>query len=173
MSEIDISKYAALYEYQKNQFSIVKAHYEKLEDKATKYLTYLSIFITAFTLLAKYYFIDTNIKASFLLICFTSFYLALTFIFVCLASGKLFSCLQVKEVFQVNTSEEMIDYFQNHKIATVYLGLAHHYKDVIKSYTEKNDEKANLLHKAFEYIQLAGASLIIVIILIILGKFLG
>ena len=45
MSEVDISKYAALYEYQKNQFSIVKGHYEKLEDKATKYLTYLSIFI--------------------------------------------------------------------------------------------------------------------------------
>ena len=39
--------------------------------------------------------------------------------------------------------------------------------------TEKNDEKANLLHKAFDYIQLAGASLVIVIILIILGKFLG
>ncbi len=39
MSEVDISKYAALYEYQKNQFSIVKGHYEKLEDKATKYLT--------------------------------------------------------------------------------------------------------------------------------------
>ena len=37
----------------------------------------------------------------------------------------------------------------------------------------KNDEKANLLHKAFDYIQLAGASLVIVIILIILGKFLG
>ena len=65
MSEVDISKYAALYEYQKNQFSIVKGHYEKLEDKATKYLTYLSIFITAFSLLAKYYFIDTNIKAPF------------------------------------------------------------------------------------------------------------
>ena len=173
MSEVDISKYAALYEYQKNQFSIVKGHYEKLEDKATKYLTYLSIFITAFSLLAKYYFIDTNIKAPFFLTCLTSLYLALTFIFVCLASGKLFSCLQVKEVFQVNTDDQMIDYFQNNKIATVYLGLAHHYKKVISSYTEKNDEKANLLHKAFDYIQLAGAILVIVIILIILGKFLG
>ena len=90
MSEVDISKYAALYEYQKNQFSIVKGHYEKLEDKATKYLTYLSIFITAFSLLAKYYFIDTNIKAPFFLTCLTSLYLALTFIFVCLASGKPF-----------------------------------------------------------------------------------
>lgn len=170
MSEVDIAKYEALYEYQKNQLAVVKSHYEKLEDKAIKYLTYLSIFITAFSLLAKYYFIDEEIKVPIFLISLTSLYFSLTFIFVCLASGKLFSCIQVKDVFQVNTSEEMIAYFQENKIATVYLGLAHHYKDVISTYTEKNHEKAKLLQNAFEHIRLAGASLVIVIILIILGK---
>jgi len=173
MKEVDLKKYEALYDYQKNQFAVVKSHYEKLEDKAIKYLTYLSIFITAFSLLAKYYFIDQKLEVQIILIYLTSFYFALTFILVCLASGKLFSCLKVQEVFQVNSGEEMINYFQEHKIATVYLGLSHHYKDVIKTYTEKNNEKAELLKSAFEYIKLAGASLIIVIILIILGKLLG
>ena len=129
MKEVDLTKYEALYDYQKNQFTVVKSHYEKLEDKAIKYLTYLSIFITAFSLLAKYYFIDQKLEAPIILIYLTSFYFALTFVLVCLASGKLFSCLKVQEVFQVNSGEEMINYFQEHKIATVYLGLSHHYKD--------------------------------------------
>lgn len=171
-SEVDKEKFKTLYEYQRHHFDIVKSHYEKLEDKATKYLTYVSIFITAFSLLAKYYFIDETVKPN-IFFYFTSFYSLLTFILLCQAFDKLFSCLQVKEVFQVNTSSEMIKYFEDNKRESVYLGLAHHYKNVIQSYIEKNNEKAELLQDSFRYIKNAGGSLVVMIVLVILGKLLG
>ena len=34
---LDLEKYKALYDFQKNQFDTIKAHYSKLEDKAIKY----------------------------------------------------------------------------------------------------------------------------------------
>ena len=170
---LDLEKYKALYEFQKNQFDTIKAHYSKLEDKAIKYLTYTTVFITAFSLIAKYYLIDQEVRPNIYIFLLTSFYIGLTFIFLCLAIGKIFSCLQVKELFRVNTTEGMIDYFENNSRGTVYLGLAHHYKDVIKSYSEVIDEKADLLQQAFKNIRDAGGSLIIVIILVILSKTLG
>jgi len=48
---VDKDKYKALYEYQKAQFDDEKTRYSKLEDKATKYLTSLTIVISAYILI--------------------------------------------------------------------------------------------------------------------------
>ena len=90
---LDLEKYKALYDFQKYQFDTIKAHYSKLEDKAIKYLTYTSVFITAFSLIAKYYLIDQEVIPNVYIFTLTSFYIGLTFIFLCLAIGKIFSCL--------------------------------------------------------------------------------
>ncbi len=89
--EIDSEKYKLLYEYQKNQFDIVKNHYSKLEDKASKYLTFLGIVITAYTLMSKFYIFDYQVNEPTTLIYYIIFiYIGITFYLLCDCSSTLF-----------------------------------------------------------------------------------
>lgn len=171
--EVDSEKYKLLYEYQKNQFDIAKNHYSKLEDKASKYLTFLGIVITAYTLMSKFYIFDYQIDApkSFSYY-FIFLYIGTTFCLLCDCSATLFKCLKVEDVSRPSGSQMMIDYIENNERNSVYKGLAQHYKETIESYLEKNEIKANLLKKSYEKIRLCSTSLVFMIILIFIIKFI-
>ena len=171
--EIDSEKYKLLYEYQKNQFEIAKNHYAKLEDKASKYLTFLGIVITAYTLMSKFYIFDYQINEPTTLIYYIiCIYIGITFYLLCDCSSTLFQCLKVEEVSRPSGSQIMIDYIEENERNIVYKGLAHHYKDSIESYLEKNEIKANLLKLSYEKIRLCSSSLVVMIILIFIRKFI-
>lgn len=171
--EIDSEKYKLLYEYQKNQFDIVKNHYSKLEDKASKYLTFLGIVITAYTLMSKFYIFDYQINEPTDFIYYIIFtYIGITFYLLCDCSATLFKCLKVEDVSRPSGSQLMIDYIEENERNSVYRGLAHHYKESIESYLEKNELKANLLRLSYEKIRLCSSSLVVMIVLIFIRKFI-
>lgn len=169
--EIDSEKYKLLYEYQKNQFEIAKNHYSKLEDKASKYLTFLGIVITAYTFISKFYIFDyPEIGTKNFFYYIVLLYVGTTFYTLCDCSGTLFKCLRVEDVSRPSGSQEMIDYIENNERNSVYRGLAQHYKESIESYLIKNKIKSELLQKSYEKIRLASSSLVLTITLIFLLK---
>ncbi|MDV2468430.1 hypothetical protein QR674_05485 [Acinetobacter chinensis] len=54
--KVDREKYKALYEYQKTQFEDEKSRFGKLEDKSAKYLTALTVAITAYVFIIRWVF---------------------------------------------------------------------------------------------------------------------
>ncbi len=170
---IDSEKYKLLYEYQKSQFEIAKNHYSKLEDKASKYLTFLGIVITAYTLISKFYLFDYKINDAKNWLYYIIFiYICITFYLLCDCARTLFNCLKVEDLSRPSSSKTMIDYIEANNRNTVYLGLSHHFKASIESYHEKNKIKSDLLKQSHEKISLSSGSLAIVIVLIFINKFI-
>ena len=56
--DLDKDSYKALFEYQTKQLDLIKARYAGLENKASKYLTFISLIIAAISIFSKQYLFD-------------------------------------------------------------------------------------------------------------------
>lgn len=161
--------YKALYEHQKYQYEIEKNAYGKLEDKASKYLTLLTVVITAYTaiigIFLKLSLFDVNPLISFLCI----FLIVFSFIFFCFSWYSIFRCLRLQEVFRLESNQEMINYFLDQEyLETVYVYLSEKYDIVIQRYIEQNKKKVTLIKNGYNEIIVAVSSSIILIFIIFL-----
>ena len=168
--EIEKEKFKALFEYQKTQFENEKTRYSKLEDKSAKYLTALTIIISAFTLaVAKFLDVlssDTNCLLNALFI----FLITLTFICFCSAWSLIFKSLKLNEVPKLAASLEMIDFFLDNSLETVYWDISEKYASAIKAYEKINSGKSILMANAHKEITFASWPFMLSIILMFLIK---
>lgn len=159
---VNLDAYKAMYEYFQKQLEHEKNRLKNFEDKATKFITMISIIITAYT------FIITNFvsknrdlanldKPSQV---FTIIMLVL-FIFLFLSLGKAWICLlntfRLKQTVHMPSNQETIDLFINYSnnLHDVYHFLSDKIIEVIEAYKKANDSKINLLSKADTYISVS------------------
>lgn len=153
--EVDVEKYKLLFDYFKNQYEIAMQSYHKLEDKATKYVTLLTILITAYSLIAKTVFIDSKIMCNW-------YYIILygLLIFTLLAIGSawrfIFNCISLNDVGRMPNKQDTIDWFHDNERAGIYLGLVERYKESITIYENLNKHRTDNLNKAFDEIKFSG-----------------
>ncbi|MDQ8935800.1 hypothetical protein [Acinetobacter rudis] len=166
---VDKDRYKALYEYQKAQFDDEKTRYSKLEDKAAKYLTFLTIIISAYILL-----VSKFISASDDIYCLTYaiiiFFIILTFFSFCSAWFSIFKSLKLQKIKKMSADAELIEFFEAHELPSVYLGLAENYSEVIEWYRIKNDDKTTLMQKGYKEILHTAIFFIISIFIIFLTE---
>ncbi|MFW1761034.1 hypothetical protein [Acinetobacter calcoaceticus] len=166
---VDKDKYKALYEYQKAQFDDEKTRYSKLEDKATKYLTSLTVVISAYVLLVSK-FIETGKTNFCLTYSLIIFFIILTFLSFCSAWFFIFKSLKLQEVKKMPSDHQLIEFFLDNELPTVHWDLAEKYDEVIKWYRNKNHDKTRLMQQGYNEIIHSGLFFIISLFFIFLIK---
>lgn len=162
--------YIELYEHQKYMYEIEKAAFSKLEDKASKQLTSLSILITAYTALVGILLKSVIQNTEPLLGAICIFLIVLIFILFCSSWYSIFKCLRLQEVYRLESNQKMIDYFLDQEyLETVYEGLSTKYSVVIQNYIEQNAKKAKFIQNGYKRTKIA---LILFIILVSITFFL-
>lgn len=146
--EYDKDTYKALYDFQIKELDNVRAHHSRLEDKASKYLTFTSIIIAALSLFLKQYLFDSgNSGLSYILVVLL---MLATFISLCCIARFLFHVVEVGNVGKLDTSEEMIKLFATQDLPVVQYNLSKDLSKIIEMYEINNSNKIDYLKKAFK-----------------------
>lgn len=163
--QFDKEVYKTLYEFQLKGLESVKALHAKHEDKAAKYLTFTSIIIAAMSIFSKQYLFDVENK-SFI---FYLIVVLMVFVFLSLSSiaRNLFHVLEVSKVGKLENNKDMVNYFTQNELTTIYYYLSIDMAGVIKTYEDRNSIKVNYLNKAFIEIKFCGLMFVLTVLLII------
>lgn len=163
--QFDKEVYKALYEFQLKGLESVKALHAKHEDKAAKYLTFTSIIIAAVSIFSKQYLFDVANK-SFI---FYIIVLLMVLVFLSLSSiaRNLFHVLEVSKVGKLENNKNMVHYFTQNELTTIYYYLSIDMAEIIQTYEDRNTIKVEYLNKAFGEIKSCGLMFVLTVLLII------
>ncbi|RSE33390.1 hypothetical protein EGT62_09200 [Acinetobacter junii] len=150
-------RYKVLFDFYKGEYDALRNDYYKVEDKAAKYLTSLSVLSGVLLVLFKEVVSDfqlsilSSIKIVVLCVLVLSLSAAWRFIFMTLKT------IQIK-TFPYN--QEGIDYFNEIDLDTFYYSMSISYVDLIKSYKDAIETKTQFLNRAFSEIKFSGLGLL-------------
>ncbi|MDV8151052.1 hypothetical protein KWF06_01545 [Acinetobacter baumannii] len=164
---IDKEKYKVLYEYQKFQFEEERGHYFRLEDKAAKYLSFLTLSIPLYLFLFSNIISKIPIETNCILYFCLFFSILLSIACFCSAWSLIFRSMKLRDIPKLTSDQVLIDYFLDHDIATVFWDRAEKYGDAIKAYDLVNKEKIKLMRIAYKEIAF-GSSFFMVFICLLL-----
>lgn len=164
-----IDKQKALFDFYKSELEIIKSDFYKLEDKASKYLTALTVLTTVLLVLIRdvFYKIELNFISIFMIGVFL--------LIVCSAAASwrfVFMIMKPMDVKGLTADKRYVEYFNRVRLEEFYYGIIHTYIEVIESYKCSTEEKAVYLNRAFSEIKTTGLLIVILIILILLDKVL-
>ncbi|WP_407501058.1 hypothetical protein [Acinetobacter baumannii] len=169
LPKVDREKYKALYEYQKAQLEDEKNRFGKLEDKAAKYLTALTVAITAYVLIVRWVF-EWKITPEYQYFLLVKIAISNTFFLFCIAWGFILSSIKLRSVAKMSSDESLINFFKEKKLESVYLTLAKNYSQIISRYRIENEKKTDLMIWGYRFTIGAGISFMISMILIFFYK---
>ncbi|MFV5654404.1 hypothetical protein VXR13_16725 [Acinetobacter baumannii] len=144
LPKVDREKYKALYEYQKAQLEDEKNRFGKLEDKAAKYLTALTVAITAYVLIVRWVF-EWKTTPEYQYFLLVKVVISTTFFLFCIAWGFILSSIKLRSVAKMSSDESLINFFKEKKLESVYLTLAKNYSQIISRYRIENEKKTGLM----------------------------
>lgn len=166
--DLDKDSYKVLFEYQTKQLDLIKARYAGLENKASKYLTFISLIIAAISIFSKQYLFDNVDKNTLYYIILAL--IILTFLSLCSIARFLFQVLKVESVGKLDTSKDTLKLFVDHKIEHVYYNLSKRIVEVVDLYEAGCSVKVDYLKRAFSEIKFCGLLFILTVILIIIDS---
>jgi hypothetical protein len=169
----------ALYEYFQKQIEHEKNRFQRFEDKASKFITMISVIITA------YLFVINKFSDFFINLCLLSttlqiyqitliILLALLFLTLSMSWLYLLKVLKPQTTRHLPASQETIDAYVTYpnKLDEIYQVNAKNMQEVITEYKSTNKVKVALLSKAYNYISISGLLFAIIIPLSIIYKYL-
>ncbi|EKU57413.1 hypothetical protein ACINWC323_3620 [Acinetobacter sp. WC-323] len=77
--------------------------------------------------------------------------------------------MEVSKVGKLENNQQMIDFFTQNEIATIYYNLSMDLASIIKIYEDRNAEKVEYLNKAFKEIKFCGLMFILTVLLIVIS----
>lgn len=134
-------KWKLLYDYTRKAFDDEVERFSRVDEKATKFLTSISIIITLFVGLTKWLFSDSDNNFT---ICFFII-IGLAFFLLSLAWVCFFSSLRLTIVPKMPLTDEVFDLFKNEKINSIYFALH-------KSAKSGVEELSLIIHKKAKFI---------------------
>lgn len=166
---IPSERYKALYDYQEKQFNYAKERYFKLEEKSFRYLTFLTIVISVYTLVLKSSFeIEHHYSFSLYIL---NFLLILSIVSLSSAWSFIFRSLKLMNIPVPAYDEKLIDFFRDTEhLESVYQDRAKKFHLAIKDFEIVNKEKINLIEKAYSEISFGIWCFVIFISLLLILK---
>ena len=162
--------YKALCEYQKTQFEDEKSQYFKLEDKSSKYLTFLNIFIPLYIFCFTYFLKDlpesTNSFLKYLLISTV----VLSLIAFCSAWSLIFRSLKLMSVPKMPSDQNLMNLYYKNTLSDLYLYTADRYRQAIDVYKSVNNEKIKLINRTYSDIAFGSWIFVISILMLLIIK---
>lgn len=163
--QFDKEAYKTLYEFQLKGLDSVKALHAKHEDKAAKYLTFTSIIIAAMSIFSKQYLFDVENKSYVFYVII--FLMVLIFLSLSSIARNLFHVMEVSKVEKLANDKDMVVFFTQNELVTIYYNLSNDLANVIKAYEDRNIVKVEYLNKAFKEIKFCGLMFVLTVIFII------
>ena len=168
-AEIHTEKLKFMYEFQCEQYDIAKGQTARLDDKATKYLTFVTIVMATLGIISKYYFFEISqynfySKASV-------FFLCVAFVLILNISRSLFLSLKVKELYKLSTGADMNNYIITNKLDDVYEGLSNDLSKINDSYASSAQSKKKFLEYAYKETSFLGIVLVLLLVSIMVDLY--
>lgn len=168
--DIDREKYKALYEYQKLQFEDEKGQFFRLEEKAIRYLSFLTLSIPIYLFI--FNFLLNKLQDS--INCFLYFVVFFSFLFsilcFCSAWSLIFRSIKLMKIPKLPSDKQLIDFFLDNDLATVYWDRAEKFSEAITIYMRLNEKKINLINLAYNEITFGSWAFVISIGLLVMTK---
>lgn len=167
LSEIDkqerkekVDRYKVLFDFYKSEYDSLRNEYYKVEDKASKYLTFLSVLSGAFLLLFKDSIERVELNPLNILMLFL-----LTLLVITLSTSWRFIFMSIAtiELKNIPFNNENIEYFDKNYLDVFYYSMAKQYVEVIDSYKSAIKIKTDFLSKAFSEVKITGLILLILL----------
>lgn len=165
-----IDKYKVLFDFYRSEFDSLRGEYYKVEDKASKYLTSLSILSGVFLFLFK----DAVDNFEFNLMNF------IILILIILASASLaaswrfiFMTMQPVRLKSIPFDMQNIEYFNKHELDIFYYSMANQYVEIIESYKSAICYKTSFLTNAFHEVKCSGLLLLVLLGFIFTAKIIA
>ncbi len=165
-----IEKYKVLFDFYRSEFDSLRGEYYKVEDKASKYLTSLSVLSGVFLLLFK------DVVDNFIFNFMNSIVLLLIVISAASFAASwrfIFMTMKPVELKSIPFNKQNIDYFDNQELDTFYYSMANQYVEIIESYKLAISHKTSFLTKAFNEVKCSGLLLLILLAFIFTVKILA
>lgn len=164
--ELNSENLKFLYEYLSKQYEHVKAQTARLDDKATKYLTFVTIVMATIGIISRYYFYE--ISSYSFMSTIPVIFLCVSFALILHISRYLLLVLKVADVNKFSGQKEMNDYIKTNSIDNVYQGLSEDLSTIIQSYDRSLVNKKKFLEKSYGATTILGIILILLLLSIII-----
>lgn len=159
-------KFELLYNYSRQSFESELQRFKNIEDKASKFISLLSIAIVGYTAIiqayAKLFFPPDNIISWACLI-----FIAFTYITLISAWSLLFRTLKLMEMPRLPLNDSMIEHFKEYDLPTVHYTLSITCKDSLNLARKSISDKSDLLMKAYRDITFSAWLISISLILLV------
>ena len=157
-----------LYEYQFKHFDHAKAQSARLDDKASKYLTFASVLIAILSIIAKSYIVDSKDLDIWSFTTIVIAFIFISFIQVSIVIRHLFMCIKISTVGKLSSDTDMQIYFKTNQVNKIYEGISEDLGVAIQSYETSNNDKVDQLILAYSHMAQLGYILILLMSFIIL-----
>jgi uncharacterized membrane protein YkvA (DUF1232 family) len=165
VAPVDHEKYKALYDYQKDQFESESGRFNRLEDKAVRYLTSITVAVSAYILLVRWS-ADKIIPPSGFLDWLVVISIVFTIISMASSWSFIFRSIKLQDLMKMPAGNEVSDLFHENERATVYLSLSRRYSEAAKEKERQYNLKLKNVRKGYSEIVFSGWCFLISISLI-------
>lgn len=162
---IDDQKYKDLYHYHRDQFNSENDRYNRLEDKATKYLGAITVTVSAYVLLVRWSS-DSIFPPDGFWDWLAVISILLTFAAMASSWSFIFRSIKLQDNKKMPVGNEITEYFHDNERATIYLGLAKKYAEATDAKEAEYDKKLIYVRKGYLEIIFSGLCFIISVLLI-------
>ncbi|VXD05773.1 conserved membrane hypothetical protein [Enterobacterales bacterium 8AC] len=162
--EETIKRAELLYDHQVAQYESALAAIRRLEDKAAKMFSVVSIIITTVLLIVRFWWTDIfeGVHTCLRIICWLS--LSAILFFVMVAWGFTFSAMQTQTFEKPNSSTEMKDFFLNEKRYVSLTYAANSYSEFTKKIDRLHVEKVKLVNNCSEAMLFGAGAFVVFLI---------
>jgi len=166
LNEVDIDKYKVLFEYMKGEYSDESDRYRRLEDKAIKYLTSITVDVSAFVILLRWSLAEL-IPNDGCLSKLTIIASIITLISLSYSWYFLFLSLRLQTLYKMPIGNDIVDMFKKNKLDAVYLALSKRYSEGAEKRYEEYTHKLKNVQNGYRGVLFSAGSFIIFVALVI------
>lgn len=152
---VDNEKYKALYEYQKDQFESESERFNRLEDKAVKYLTSITVAVSAYVLLVRWC-ADKIIPPSGLMDWLVVISVVFTIVAMASSWSFIFRSIKLQDLMKMPAGDQVSELFHNNERASIYLSLSKRYSEAAKEKERQYSLKLKNVRKGYSEIVFSG-----------------
>lgn len=172
MATIDSDKYKELFEYMKDAFSEESDRYKRLEEKAIKYLSSITIAVTAFVLLLRWS-LDKLIPANSCMDYVVIILSIITLLSLSYSWYYLFISIKLQTLNKMPSGNDVIEMFKKNKIESVHLALAKRYSEGTEKRASEYMNKLNNLQKGYSGVLFSGVSFMVYVFLLLVHSMIS
>lgn len=151
------NKWELLYNFSLKVFDFEVQRFHKIDEKATKFITAISIIITIFLALFTWITNSSNINFSFYIYLFS----IIVFSVLCISWYFVFQSLRLMPIKSLDLNDSLLKKFDDNNISSLHVSIYKSCKYAVEHRRGITENKTSLLSKGFKAASFAGLILLV------------